>query len=79
MISKALKGCYRRRDSYGFFLRPVDTAQVPGYADVIKRPMDFGTISNKVSKGKYRTLEEFSVCFIHLVLIMIIAYATTII
>lgn len=51
-----------RKDAYGFFLNPVDPAQVPGYADVIRRPMDFSTMASKVSKGKYRSLQEFAVC-----------------
>ena len=51
-----------RKDAYAFFLRPVDISQVPGYTDLIKRPMDFGTMATKVEKNKYRSLEEFSVC-----------------
>ena len=51
----------RRKDDYAFFLQPVDPAQVPGYSDVISRPMDFGTMTTKVEKGKYRSLEEFAV------------------
>jgi bromodomain-containing protein 7/9 len=35
--------------------------QVPGYADVIKRPMDLGTMTMKVEKGRYRSLEDFAV------------------
>ncbi|THU95383.1 Bromodomain-containing protein, partial [Dendrothele bispora CBS 962.96] len=42
------------------FLHPVDPNQVPGYADVVKHPMDFGTITNKVNRGRYRSLEEFA-------------------
>ena len=51
----------RRKDDYAFFLQPVDPAQVPGYSDVISRPMDLGTMTTKVEKGKYRSLEEFAV------------------
>jgi hypothetical protein len=50
-----------RKDDYAFFISPVDPTRVPGYADVIKHPMDFGTMSTKVAKGKYRSLEEFTV------------------
>lgn len=57
-----------RKDAYAFFLTPVDVTQVPGYTDIIKRPMDFGTISNKVSRGKYRTLEDFAVSLMHTLL-----------
>lgn len=55
-----LTGMYRK-DDYAFFLHPVDLAQVPGYSDVVSRPMDLGTMSTKVDKGKYRSLEEFAV------------------
>ncbi|KIY64849.1 hypothetical protein CYLTODRAFT_401358 [Cylindrobasidium torrendii FP15055 ss-10] len=50
----------KKKDDYAFFLHPVDVAQVPGYSTVVKRPMDFGTMTTKVSRGKYRSLEEFT-------------------
>ncbi|KAI0750376.1 hypothetical protein C8Q74DRAFT_364477 [Fomes fomentarius] len=50
----------KKKDDYAFFLHPVDPAQVPGYSDVIARPMDLGTMTTKVEKGKYRSLEEFA-------------------
>jgi bromodomain-containing protein 7/9 len=50
-----------RKDDYAFFLRPVDVANVPGYSDVVSRPMDLGTMSDKVNRGKYRSLEDFAV------------------
>jgi len=31
---------------------------VPGYIDVITQPMDFGTMTEKVAKSKYRSLDE---------------------
>jgi bromodomain-containing protein 7 len=52
-------GC--RKDDYAFFLTPVDVSKVPGYTDAVKRPMDFGTMTTKVGKGKYRSLEDFAV------------------
>lgn len=50
-----------RKDDYAFFLEPVDVTKVSGYTDVVKRPMDLGTMTTKVEKGKYRSLEEFAV------------------
>ena len=58
-ISLLNVGC--RKDDYAFFLQPVDLAAVPNYTDVIARPMDLGTMTTKVEKGKYRSLEEFAV------------------
>ncbi|KAI6131727.1 hypothetical protein EV401DRAFT_1850228 [Pisolithus croceorrhizus] len=53
----------KKRDDYAFFIHPVDPDKVPGYTDVIKNPMDFGTMTAKVERGKYRSLEEFSTDF----------------
>ncbi|KAI0824381.1 hypothetical protein BC628DRAFT_1379256 [Trametes gibbosa] len=50
----------KKKDDYAFFLHPVDPAQVPGYSDLISRPMDLGTMTTKVERGKYRSLEEFA-------------------
>ncbi|KAL4066546.1 hypothetical protein J3A83DRAFT_4098053 [Scleroderma citrinum] len=50
----------KKKDDYAFFIRPVDVTQVPGYTDVIKHPMDFGTMTSKVERGKYRSLEDFA-------------------
>ncbi|KXN92485.1 Bromodomain-containing protein 7 [Leucoagaricus sp. SymC.cos] len=50
----------KKKDDYAFFLEPVDPTQVPGYSDAIKRPMDLGTMTNKVNRGKYRSLEDFA-------------------
>ncbi|KZT05807.1 uncharacterized protein LAESUDRAFT_813318 [Laetiporus sulphureus 93-53] len=50
----------KKKDDYAFFLQPVDVSQVPGYMDVIQRPMDLGTVSHKVQRGRYRSLEEFA-------------------
>ncbi|KAJ1936533.1 hypothetical protein GGF37_005571, partial [Kickxella alabastrina] len=37
----------RKRDSYGFFLEPVDTSVITDYRNVIKHPMDLGTMQRK--------------------------------
>ncbi|KIK96978.1 hypothetical protein PAXRUDRAFT_825417 [Paxillus rubicundulus Ve08.2h10] len=50
----------KKKDDYAFFIHPVDPVRVPGYADVVKNPMDFGTMTVKVNKGKYRSLEDFT-------------------
>lgn len=50
----------KKKDDYAFFLEPVDLEKVPGYMDVIKQPMDFGIMADKVSRSKYRSLDEFA-------------------
>ncbi|KAJ2452936.1 hypothetical protein EV183_002605 [Coemansia sp. RSA 2336] len=49
----------RKRDSYGFFLEPVDTEAVPDYLSVISQPMDLGTMQAKVEAEQYRSINEF--------------------
>ncbi|XP_041432064.1 bromodomain adjacent to zinc finger domain protein 2B isoform X7 [Xenopus laevis] len=41
------------------FLLPVNLKLVPGYKKVIKKPMDFATIRDKLSNGQYPNFEAF--------------------
>ncbi|KAM7380595.1 hypothetical protein PAMP_003878 [Pampus punctatissimus] len=41
------------------FLTPVNLRAVPGYRKVIKRPMDFSTIREKLTNNQYINLETF--------------------
>ncbi|XP_075644162.1 uncharacterized protein LOC142615310 isoform X2 [Castanea sativa] len=45
--------------TYGVFSEPVDPSELPDYHEVIEHPMDFGTVTKKVSGGAYATLEQF--------------------
>ncbi|ODV82948.1 hypothetical protein CANARDRAFT_30419 [[Candida] arabinofermentans NRRL YB-2248] len=52
----------KKYDSISFpFLLPVDPIALdcPTYFDVVKEPMDFSTISNKLSNGEYENADEF--------------------
>ncbi|KAE8581107.1 hypothetical protein XENTR_v10024669 [Xenopus tropicalis] len=42
------------------FLLPVNLKLVPGYKKVIKKPMDFATIRDKLSNGQYPSFEAFA-------------------
>eukprot|EP01083_Nonionella_stella_P026379 72592_1 len=42
-----------RHDKYSLFEEEVTESTAPGYFDVIKNPMDFGTMMKKVEEGKY--------------------------
>ncbi|KAJ1020152.1 hypothetical protein NDA16_004432 [Ustilago loliicola] len=53
----------QRRDSYKFFCEPVNPDDVPGYTDVIKTPMDFGTMQRKVDDRLYSHMDEFKADF----------------
>uniref|UniRef100_A0A3B4YUY6 Bromodomain adjacent to zinc finger domain 2B n=1 Tax=Stegastes partitus TaxID=144197 RepID=A0A3B4YUY6_9TELE len=46
------------RDAWPF-LTPVNHKVVPGYRKVIKKPMDFSTIKEKLSNNQYLNLETF--------------------
>ncbi|KAI8927089.1 Bromodomain-containing protein, partial [Entophlyctis helioformis] len=41
------------------FGEPVDTSAVTDYLTVIREPMDLGTMTSKVHKNAYRSLEDF--------------------
>ncbi|RQM09846.1 hypothetical protein DD237_002120 [Peronospora effusa] len=49
------------------FLAPVNVKDVPGYADLIKHPMDLGTIRSRLSRGFYDQRFEMLVQDVNLV------------
>jgi len=50
-----------RYDDDGFFARPVTLEEAPDYFDIIKHPMDFGTMRQKIDGHIYNNMEEFKV------------------
>ena len=65
-VLEKLHATLQSRDTYGFFMKPVDVALVPDYLDVIKQPMDLSTMKRKLTKREYTTIREFQVrCGIH--------------
>ncbi|KAL4312603.1 hypothetical protein GQ457_01G039010 [Hibiscus cannabinus] len=54
-----LLGILQRKDTHKIFAEPVNPEEVEYYYDVIKEPMDFGTVAEKLSEGSYQTLEKF--------------------
>ncbi|CAI5646098.1 unnamed protein product [Oreochromis niloticus] len=53
----------QRKDPNAFFSFPVTDLIAPGYSAVIKRPMDFSTMKDKVKKECYQSLDELKVDF----------------
>ncbi|EEF29454.1 bromodomain-containing protein [Ricinus communis] len=49
----------QRRDTEEIFAQPVDPEEVIGYYNIIKEPMDFGTMRAKLQEGLYTSLEQF--------------------
>ncbi|PPD90132.1 hypothetical protein GOBAR_DD12890 [Gossypium barbadense] len=49
----------QRRDTYEIFAEPVDPEKVEGYYEIIKEPMDFGTMRAKLHEGMYTSLQQF--------------------
>ncbi|KAG1355349.1 cat eye syndrome critical region protein 2 [Cocos nucifera] len=49
----------QKKDGYSVFSEPVDPKELPDYHEVIKHPMDFGTVRKKLSSGAYANLEQF--------------------
>lgn len=52
----------RRKDPSAFFSFPVTDLIAPGYSLVIRQPMDFSTIKEKVKNDYYQSLDELKVC-----------------
>ncbi|XP_061202299.1 bromodomain-containing protein 9 isoform X2 [Neopsephotus bourkii] len=53
----------QRKDPHGFFAFPVTDAIAPGYSMIIKHPMDFGTMKEKISANEYKSVTEFKADF----------------
>ena len=51
-----------RFDLRGLFHDPVNLIEVPDYGDIVKNPMDFATMKQKLENHEYRSLESFKVC-----------------
>uniref|UniRef100_A0A3Q1I1Y8 Bromodomain containing 7 n=1 Tax=Acanthochromis polyacanthus TaxID=80966 RepID=A0A3Q1I1Y8_9TELE len=57
----------QRKDPSAFFSFPVTDLIAPGYSSIIKRPMDFSTMKERVKKECYQSLDELKVpvCITH--------------
>ncbi|XP_048009178.1 bromodomain-containing protein 9 isoform X1 [Megalobrama amblycephala] len=53
----------QRKDQHGFFAFPVTDAIAPGYSMIIKHPMDFSTMKDKIAANEYKTITEFKADF----------------
>uniref|UniRef100_A0A8C3G732 Bromodomain containing 7 n=1 Tax=Cyclopterus lumpus TaxID=8103 RepID=A0A8C3G732_CYCLU len=53
----------QRKDPTAFFSFPVTDLIAPGYSMIIRRPMDFSTIKDKVKKNYYQSLDELKMDF----------------
>ncbi|RIB04970.1 Bromodomain-containing protein, partial [Gigaspora rosea] len=45
------------------FLEPVDTTVVTDYLTIIQKPMDFGTMRQKIDRNEYSSIDEFKAYF----------------
>ncbi|XP_043809404.1 uncharacterized protein LOC110606964 isoform X3 [Manihot esculenta] len=46
-------------ETHEIFAQPVDPQEVVGYGNIIREPMDFGTMRAKLQEGMYKSLEQF--------------------
>ncbi|XP_058120592.1 bromodomain-containing protein homolog [Anopheles ziemanni] len=46
------------KDDKEIFREPVDTEEVPDYMDIVKHPMDLGTMRQKLKRGMYVRIED---------------------
>ena len=44
---------YHREDKYSLFAEEVTEEEAPGYYDIVKKPMDFGSMREKLSNDEY--------------------------
>ncbi|XP_075068789.1 bromodomain-containing protein 9 isoform X11 [Mixophyes fleayi] len=49
----------QRKDPHGFFAFPVTDQIAPGYFMIIKHPMDFSTMKDKIASNEYKSITEF--------------------
>nr|XP_043632033.1 bromodomain-containing protein 9-like [Erigeron canadensis] len=48
----------QKKDTHAVFSEPVDPDELPDYHEIIKQPMDFGTVRSKLDAGLYSYLED---------------------
>ncbi|XP_053570325.1 bromodomain-containing protein 9 isoform X3 [Bombina bombina] len=53
----------QRKDPHGFFAFPVTDQIAPGYFMIIKHPMDFSTMKEKIEANEYKSITEFKADF----------------
>ncbi|XP_073443794.1 bromodomain-containing protein 9 isoform X2 [Dendrobates tinctorius] len=53
----------QRKDPHGFFAFPVTDQIAPGYFMIIKHPMDFSTMKDKITANEYKSITEFKADF----------------
>lgn len=53
--------CGIRLDTGGVFALPVSRLQAPDYYDIIKHPMDWATMGEKLDRHEYLTGTDFQV------------------
>lgn len=51
------------KDTLEIFLEPVDVNEVPDYANVIKNPIDLGTMREKIRQGIYKSIDDLEADF----------------
>lgn len=51
-------------DEEGYFSRPVNVEADPRYLELVKKPMDFGSMEKKLAERTYRALCEFQVSLV---------------
>ncbi|GJQ11240.1 hypothetical protein GpartN1_g3031.t1 [Galdieria partita] len=47
-----------KRDTQDVFAEPVDTSVVTDYLSIVKKPMDLGTVREKLNRGQYTCVED---------------------
>lgn len=66
MLKRLFFSFLNRKDPNAFFSFPVTDFIAPGYSMIIKRPMDFSTMKEKIKNNGYQSIEELKVLLIYI-------------
>ena len=50
---------FLNNDAFGLFRYPVDLMELPDYNQIIKKPSDLTTVSNRLKRGEYKKYDEW--------------------
>ncbi|KAJ2449749.1 hypothetical protein EV183_004716 [Coemansia sp. RSA 2336] len=59
VLMPVLDDLMTKRDPRGVLSRPVTASEAPDYFEIIKQPMDFGTMRDRLAAGQYADIESF--------------------
>ncbi|KAI9468386.1 hypothetical protein BX667DRAFT_503411 [Coemansia mojavensis] len=59
ILAPVLDDLMTKRDPRGVLSRPVTASEAPDYFEIIKQPIDFGTMRDRLAAGQYADIDSF--------------------